>query len=121
MKRTFTKYPSSYVKASSDNVIYKFTVGQNVEAPMLYGGTVYYTVVSRTPNTVTVQEYHISEDTGDTVDDGISTHDIEYQNVYDYSDEFVDGKFKVIGLAEVFKTWEYGGYEGCCSSNPNTY
>lgn len=110
-----------YVKSSiADNVIYRFEVGQNVEAPMLYGGTVYYTVVSRTADTVTVRESHISEDTGNEVDDGTSTHDIKYQKVYDFN-EYVDGDFKFLGLAEVFETWEYHGHKGYCSSEPNAY
>lgn len=108
-----------YIRSSTeDNVIYRFEVGQRLRASMLYGGSVYYEVVSRTADTVTVRESHVSEDTWDRVDDGTSTHDIEYLDVYDY-DQYVDGKFKFLGLAEAFKTWEYHGHEGYCSSNPN--
>ena len=109
-----------YIKSSTeDKVIYRFEVGQQLRASMLYGGSVFYEVVSRTADTVTVRESHVSEDTWSRVDDGTSTHDIEYQEVYDYSQR-VDGKFKFLGLAEVFETWEYHGHKGYCSSEPNT-
>jgi len=108
-----------YIRSSTaDNIIYRFKVGQHLRAPMLYGGSVSYEVVSRTADTVTVRESHISEDTWDTVDDGTSTHDIKYQEVYDFN-EYVDGDFKFLGLAEVFETWEYHGQKGYCSSEPN--
>lgn len=116
------KFQSNSITAATsteDKVIYRFKVGQQLSAPMLYGGTVFYEVVSRTANTVTVRESHVSEDTGDEVNDGTSTHDIEYQDVYDYSQR-VDGEFKFLGLAEVFEIWEYHGHKGYCSSDPNT-
>lgn len=106
-----------YIRTSCEDILYKFKVGQQLEAPMLYGGTVYYEVVSRTPNTVTIREYHISEDSGKMIDDGESTKDIILLEVYDYDQNDIP----CIGQKEAFETWSYHGHTGYCSADPNAY
>ena len=83
-----------YIKTSSGN-IYKFQVGHLYSGPMLYGGYVNYRIESRTDDTVTATEYHVSEDTGDIVYDGEHTFPLE-----------------IIDDCEAFKIWEYRGHEG---------
>ena len=83
-----------YIKTSASN-IYKFQVGHLYSGAMLYGGYVNYRIESRTEDTVTATEYHVSEDTGDIVYDGEHTFPIQ----------IIDG-------SEAFKIWEYRGHEG---------
>lgn len=109
-----------YIKSNTDKVIFKFEVGEYYKAPMLYGGIVTYKCVSRTANTVTLQESHISEDTLNTVDDGTSTHPIILHDAYKYE---LDPKSlddpdwdQVIGKKELIETWEYRGEKGYLSA-----
>ena len=103
-----------YIKSQTEQIV-RFEVGKNYNAPMLYGGTVFYTCVRRTADTVTFAESHISEDTGEEVDDGETTRDIIMMDLYKYE---VDHNFKdpdwdkVIGEKEAVVEWEYRGETG---------
>ena len=104
-----------YIKSNTDKIAGKFQVGQNYTASMLYGGSVFYKVVRRTSDTVTFRESHISEDTGNEVDDGVKTLPITLVEAYQYerTDHFDDPDWgKVIGLKEAVPIWEYRGEVG---------
>lgn len=86
----------------------KFKVGEtySTQGRGLYGQSVSYKVVSRTDNTVSFAESHISEDDMSVVDDGVNVHKIEIQPIYDsdYNRE--------IGKTESIVLWEYMGHKG---------
>ena len=94
----------SATETGSDRV--RFEVGNTYTSSGLYGGQITYKVVSRTANTVSLAESHISEDTWEDVDDGVKEYKIVMQNMYD------DDYNEVIGQQESVVIWEYSGHEG---------
>ena len=103
MKRHFIKKP---VLASTQSNVVKFEVGQTYSSSGLYGGQLTYKVVSRTGNTVSLAESHISEDDYSEVDDGVTEYPIVMQDMYD------DDYKNVVGQQESVVIWEYSGHEG---------
>ena len=106
-----------YIKSSTDQIILKFEVGKIYDSMMLYGGTNWYECVRRTADTVTFKVSHISEDTGDEVDDGETTKRVELVNLYKYElDPAIDigapDWDKIVGLKEAIPVWEYRGETG---------
>lgn len=104
MKRHLVKHP---VLANTSSSVVKFEVGQTYTSSGLYGGgDITYRVVSRTANTVTLAESHVSEDDWSQVDDGQKEYNIVIQDRY-------DSDYKnVIGKQESVVIWEYSGHEG---------
>ena len=86
----------------------KFKVGEtySTQGRGLYGQSVSYKVVSRTDNTVSFAESHISEDDMSVVDDGVNEHKIVIQPIYDTDYN------KEIGKTESIVLWEYMGHKG---------
>lgn len=103
MRRKFTKHP---ILASTDSSLVRFEVGQEYRAQMLYGGISKYKVVSRTADTVSLEESHVSEDDWSQVDDGTQEYNIVIQDIYDSNYE------NVVGKQETVCIWEYKGHEG---------
>jgi len=93
--------------------VFRFEVGQHLATTMLYGGIANYEVVTRTDNTVTVRESHISEDTGDRVFGEPKTYDIELLDAVDFNVSEGSG-FKNLGKCEAFRTWTYYDHVGYC-------
>lgn len=100
----YTSNSDVYVSDDNSKVV-KFEVGQTYTSSGLYGERVTYEAVSRTPVTVTLSESHISEDTGEVVDDGLTEYKIYMQDIY-------DNKLNVIGKQESVVIWEYQGHLG---------
>lgn len=94
------------VTSSTESARVRFEVGSTYSSSGLYGGDITYKVVSRTANTVSLAESHISEDDGSEVDDGVKEYNIVMQDMYD-----ADYK-NVIGKQEAVVIWEYSGHEG---------
>lgn len=94
----------SATEGASDRV--RFEVGSTYSGSSLYGGNTTYKVVSRTANTVSLAESHISEDDYSEVDDGVTEYPIVMQDMYDINYE------NVVGKQEAVVIWEYSGHEG---------